>query len=683
MFVIDVTKNQAKMKTSEPMTSGSQNVYVVQFNFSEEWEVLEKTAVFATEVGSNGPVTEDVYNQLLGEDARCFIPWEVNKYVGRHVYVGVFGTMDGEVVLPTIWVDVGSVLLGVTTGLELEPPTPTLWEQILSELYLIRRDVKNIEVGSSLEVFDGVTINNVNMFNGLDLPRSVIFLDSSIISSDPVSGTVVTLPFVSDVVQLEDKIYIDENQNESPALFVTSLSGLTTAFLYNDEGFFVASYPIKNTVDPDDFLANGTFIMCNWGETPPMVGTIRTIYSSNFIGRKPSDGDSVKGLGWVTDGNIYRFEAVVRKNTDSESDDEWTAELIEAEWLKVIGADGKDGQDGKDGVDGKDGIDGENGKDGSDGFSPTVTITEIEGGHQVSITDANGTQSFDVMDGKDGLDGDSGPEGSVGEVPEFSGVDIKTLGDLYEAIGLSTSDPDTYIGFVKTKDAVAVIFDGGYYTIANSLFYLTVDLWESYQSGSTVYRGILDIYSGGRHEKYTTAYVPTKEGVFAEPFTARTEEIYASRDYVNNAVKGIKVDLPTGEATQVMGFNSETKSPEAKTLTNDMMPVIDVAHGGTGQKNAPAAMDALVSNGTSGGGSFSSILSTYTNVQFIYYNPTTNGTTVQRIDINNLRNAMVGALTPIVSASTDYTTSRARAISLHTTMPTTGLVNGCLYGIYS
>lgn len=42
------------------------------------------------------------------------------------------------------------------------------------------------------------------------------------------------------------------------------------------------------------------------------------------------------------------------------------------------------------------------GKDGKDGVSPTISVTAIVGGHTVSITDVNGTQSFNVMDGKDG-----------------------------------------------------------------------------------------------------------------------------------------------------------------------------------------------------------------------------------------------------------------------------------------
>lgn len=49
---------------------------------------------------------------------------------------------------------------------------------------------------------------------------------------------------------------------------------------------------------------------------------------------------------------------------------------------------------------------GDTGSNGADGVSPTVSISDITGGHRVTITDANGTQSFDVMDGADGSGGD-------------------------------------------------------------------------------------------------------------------------------------------------------------------------------------------------------------------------------------------------------------------------------------
>ena len=49
------------------------------------------------------------------------------------------------------------------------------------------------------------------------------------------------------------------------------------------------------------------------------------------------------------------------------------------------------------------------GVDGDDGVSPTVTITSITGGHRVVITDEDHPlgQTFDIMDGTDGVDGGS------------------------------------------------------------------------------------------------------------------------------------------------------------------------------------------------------------------------------------------------------------------------------------
>lgn len=45
---------------------------------------------------------------------------------------------------------------------------------------------------------------------------------------------------------------------------------------------------------------------------------------------------------------------------------------------------------------------------GKDGVSPTVTVTDIDGGHRVTITDKDGEKTFDVMDGRDGEGGAGG-----------------------------------------------------------------------------------------------------------------------------------------------------------------------------------------------------------------------------------------------------------------------------------
>lgn len=54
------------------------------------------------------------------------------------------------------------------------------------------------------------------------------------------------------------------------------------------------------------------------------------------------------------------------------------------------------------------------GGNGESGVSPTVDIAEIDGGHRVTFTDANGPKQFDVLDGQDGPIGPQGPQGATG-----------------------------------------------------------------------------------------------------------------------------------------------------------------------------------------------------------------------------------------------------------------------------
>lgn len=138
MFQVNVNKNMVEVTSTEPITSGSQNVYVVEFTFSEEWETLEKTAVFR----SSKSCEEDIIvNVLLDETNRCMIPWEVMESADSELTLGVFGVRDGSIVLPTVWAEGGIVLQGVTTGKDIEPPTPSVYEQILSELAEIKEDI--------------------------------------------------------------------------------------------------------------------------------------------------------------------------------------------------------------------------------------------------------------------------------------------------------------------------------------------------------------------------------------------------------------------------------------------------------------------------------------------------------------------------------------------------------------
>lgn len=110
------------------------------------------------------------------------------------------------------------------------------------------------------------------------------------------------------------------------------------------------------------------------------------------------------------------------------------------------GADGNDGADGHDGisptfeteqiegghrltivdaegthtVDLMDGTNGTNGTNGTDGVSPTISSSSITGGHRLTITDKNGTSTVDVMDGQQGQTGQTGATGADGYSPTAS-----------------------------------------------------------------------------------------------------------------------------------------------------------------------------------------------------------------------------------------------------------------------
>ena len=67
----------------------------------------------------------------------------------------------------------------------------------------------------------------------------------------------------------------------------------------------------------------------------------------------------------------------------------------------IRGPQGPQGPAGPQGEQGIQGPTGPAGPAGADGYSPTVTVTDIEDGHEVTITDAAGAHTFDVMDGSD------------------------------------------------------------------------------------------------------------------------------------------------------------------------------------------------------------------------------------------------------------------------------------------
>ena len=129
------------------------------------------------------------------------------------------------------------------------------------------------------------------------------------------------------------------------------------------------------------------------------------------------------------------------------------------------GVNGTDGQKGKQGESGKTpvkGIDYFDGKDGKNGYSPTISITDITGGHKVTVTNEDGSNSFNVMDGEPFTYDDF----TVEQLENLKGMDgVSPTVTITEATGrhtVSFTDKDGVKSFV-VKDGSALDVEN-YYT---------------------------------------------------------------------------------------------------------------------------------------------------------------------------------------------------------------------------
>ena len=88
---------------------------------------------------------------------------------------------------------------------------------------------------------------------------------------------------------------------------------------------------------------------------------------------------------------------------------------------------------------------------GDDGFSPIVSVEAIEGGHRVSITDAEGIDTFELKNGTDGKDGKSAYE--YAKEGGYSGTEAEFAQKIAKEIPSKTSDLANDSGFIKTSEA--------------------------------------------------------------------------------------------------------------------------------------------------------------------------------------------------------------------------------------
>jgi hypothetical protein len=128
-------KSSLTVLQKDIITSGSVNAYEVKFQFDNDWDDLERIAVFR--------VGKKSVSIALDDANTCKIPWECvcENDIGKEVLVGVYGMVDTTVVLPTVWAGLGNLKEGCRLGSTALPATPSVAEQILAQIISVRDEV--------------------------------------------------------------------------------------------------------------------------------------------------------------------------------------------------------------------------------------------------------------------------------------------------------------------------------------------------------------------------------------------------------------------------------------------------------------------------------------------------------------------------------------------------------------
>lgn len=385
MFRLYADKNRLTVIQREPITSGSVNVYQVQFEFSPDWDELTRTAVFKTDSKSKAV--------LLDDSNECFIPWEVLTTFGWRLSVGVYGTQGTKTVLPTVWADMGVILQGTTTGSGSQPPTPELWEQELAQK------------GDGLS-YDG---RNLSLMSG-NKPLSTVQISGGDGEYVPVPGP----PGPQGPEGPQGPKGDPGPQGEQGEAGPQGPAGEP-----GPQGEPGPTGPQGPKGDPGDtpyIGENG-----NWWIGGKDTGVAATGSGDVEVIQGPPGPQGPQGEQGP-EGPQGPPGEKGEKGDPGERGPEGPQGIQGVQGEKGDPGDrGPEGPQGPQGVPGEQGPKGDLGEQGpaglpgADGFSPTLDVTVIDGGHRVSITDVNGEKSFDVMDGKSG-------GGSTGGMSVPSGV---------------------------------------------------------------------------------------------------------------------------------------------------------------------------------------------------------------------------------------------------------------------
>lgn len=163
MFVANVAHNSLTISGKELLTNGSSKANYIVFNFSEAWTDLTKIVVFRTSV-------EKIAFALEKDQTLVAIPWECYKTIGETILVGVYGTNEKqEVVLPTTWATIGTVIESTTVAESDDPsPTQNILMTLVDAVTALGEDITTYSQHPNLTKRDNTEQHPIKAITGLE-----------------------------------------------------------------------------------------------------------------------------------------------------------------------------------------------------------------------------------------------------------------------------------------------------------------------------------------------------------------------------------------------------------------------------------------------------------------------------------------------------------------------------------
>ena len=147
MIRLSAAKAELAIVENEVVTSGAQRFFACAFALSEDWDGLNRTAVFRAGTRS--------VSVLLGGDNTAEIPWEVLQTPGITLHIGLYGAGADGLVLPTVWAEIGMIRPGAYPGGDALPPTPGAYDQLVEIAENAEKIAQSVRDDADKGAFDG------------------------------------------------------------------------------------------------------------------------------------------------------------------------------------------------------------------------------------------------------------------------------------------------------------------------------------------------------------------------------------------------------------------------------------------------------------------------------------------------------------------------------------------------